>query len=346
MLQGFIFGSILFLKNKYNQHLKYLGLLVLFFSFYILWVLKFDYGLQEQLPYLQFLPVLFIWGIGPAFYIYFKLYFGETISLKKVYTYFIPLLFEQLYFNTITLIWWLNNWEYKNMSSIEKLLVDSVFSVEHVIGMILIGFYLVKSFQLIKSKGLHTSSKNASIFFYSFLIVWLIWTLYTFFDAIEYNLNLPPSSFYFFYILLTILLYGVSFLGFKIDNSKFSLIGVDKRTELSSEMIELSHEIQNIIEKEKLYLNPELNLRDLSDLLEVTPNKISNTINITKKESFRDFINQYRVNEFKRRLKKSNLETHTIISIAYDSGFNSKSSFQRIFKKNEGMTATEYIKNC
>lgn len=216
MLQGFIFGSVLFLKNKFNHHLKYLGLLVLFLSFYILWVLKFDLGLQEQLPYLQFVPILFIWGIGPAFYLYFKLYLGHSIQLKKVFKYFIPLVLEQLFFNTITLIWWSNNWDYSKMNNIEKLLVNSVFSVEHLVGVIIIGFYLIKSFTLIRDRDLHKSINYISFFFYFLLFTYLIWATFSFYDALYFNFNLAPSSFYHFYIILSILLYSTSILGFSV----------------------------------------------------------------------------------------------------------------------------------
>ena len=344
MLQGFIFGSILFFRNKFNHHLKYLGVLVLFFSFYILWVLKFDFGLQEQLPNLQFLPALFIWGIGPAFYIYFKLYLGQSISLKKIYKYFIPLLLEQLYFNMITLIWWSNNWNYSEMNTIEKLLVNSVFSVEHLVGIIIIGFYIIKSFQLIRKKDLHNSINSISFFFYSLFFTYLIWANYSFYDALYFNFNLPPSNFYTFYIILSILLYSISILGFRLNNSKFSLVSITSESIITIKALELANRIESIVEEEELYLNPDLNLNYLSKLLEVTPNKISRTINLVKNQPFRDFINQYRVENFKKRLNSSDLEKHTIISIAYDSGFNSKSSFQRIFKNYEGMTATDYIK--
>lgn len=344
MLQGFIVGSVLFFKNKFDHHLKYLGILVLIFSFYMLWVLKFDFGLQEEFPYLQFLPLLFIWGIGPAFYIYFQLYFGKSIPLKKILKYFIPLFLEQFYFNTINLIWWLNNWDYSKMSTIEKLLANSVFSIEHVVGIAIIGFYLIKSFQLIKTKHLHNSINSISFFFYFLFFTYLIWTAYSFYDALFFNFDLPPSSFYIFYILLSVLLYSTSILGFKFNDSKFSLASITNESIITLEELELANRIKKTFEEEKLYLNQELNLHGLSEQLEVSPNRISRALNLVKHQSFRDFVNQYRVNEFKQRLISSNLEKHTIIGIAYDSGFNSKSSFQRIFKNNEGITATEYLK--
>lgn len=343
MLQGFIFGSILFIKNKFSHHLKYLGALVLIFSFYILWVLKFDFGLQERSPWLQFLPLLCIWGIGPAFYIYFHLYFGETIPLKKVFKHFIPLLLEQLYFNSITLIWWLNNWDYSKMNTIERLLTSSVFSVEHIVAVIITSFYLFKTFKLFKKKDLINSVKNISFFFYLLFSTCFIWAAYSVYDVLFFNFNLPPSSFYGFYIILSILLYSMSILGFKFNNSKFDLVTISNECKITSEELNLASRVENVIKEEKLYLNQELNLNYLSNLLEVSPNRISRSLNLVKNQSFRDFINKYRVDEFKKRLINSDMKKVTIISIAYDSGFNSKSSFQRIFKNYEGMTATEYI---
>ena len=72
MLQGFIFGALLCWKSKFKGAQFFLGLTVLFLSFYLLWVLKYDYEFQTFIPELQFLPVLFLWGIGPAFYAYLR----------------------------------------------------------------------------------------------------------------------------------------------------------------------------------------------------------------------------------------------------------------------------------
>ena len=77
--------------------------------------------------------------------------------------------------------------------------------------------------------------------------------------------------------------------------------------------------------------------------LDISPNHLSQVINQYEKKNFYDFINMYRVEEFKRRALKPENSNYSILAIAYDSGFNSKSSFNQVFKKIEGKTPSRYL---
>ncbi len=61
-------------------------------------------------------------------------------------------------------------------------------------------------------------------------------------------------------------------------------------------------------------------------------------------KTFSEFLNEYRVNEVKEKLKTEDRSLQTILAIALDSGFNSKASFNRVFKKHTGLTPSEYVK--
>ena len=61
-------------------------------------------------------------------------------------------------------------------------------------------------------------------------------------------------------------------------------------------------------------------------------------------QSFRNYVNSYRITEFKTRLGTYDLHNHNIISLSYECGFNSKASFHRAFKKHTGCTPVEYLK--
>ena len=96
--------------------------------------------------------------------------------------------------------------------------------------------------------------------------------------------------------------------------------------------------------KEKYYLDPDLNITVFAENIQQHPNKISAILNNIMNQTFRDYVNSYRVNEFKTRLKSIHLSNHTTMSLAFDCGFNSRSSFNRIFKKHVGCTPVEYLK--
>ena len=94
----------------------------------------------------------------------------------------------------------------------------------------------------------------------------------------------------------------------------------------------------------KPYLRSRLTLQDLAEEVNIPTNHLSQVINEQLGQTFYDFINKHRVKEFKQRVSQPGAKHYTLISIAYDSGFNAKSSFNRIFKKFEGCTPTQYMK--
>jgi AraC-like DNA-binding protein len=94
---------------------------------------------------------------------------------------------------------------------------------------------------------------------------------------------------------------------------------------------------------EKVYTDPEINLVRLSEKLEVTPGLVSYTINTSFKRNFRNLINEYRLEEVKKRLIDPRTNHLSILGIALECGFNSEASFYRIFKKSTGKSPKEFM---
>lgn len=97
------------------------------------------------------------------------------------------------------------------------------------------------------------------------------------------------------------------------------------------------------MKEQKPHLNPDLNLGMLSKEFGVSADYLSGIINGLLGMNFYDFINHYRVEEFKQMCRDSSKRKLTIIALAYDCGFNSKATFNRVFKKNTGITPGEYF---
>ncbi len=98
------------------------------------------------------------------------------------------------------------------------------------------------------------------------------------------------------------------------------------------------------MEQEKLYLDAELTVAKLADKLSIPPPHLSQIINEGLKQNFVDFINTYRVEEAKRKLLDPLKRHYTVLAIAEEAGFNSKSSFNAAFKKHTQMTPSEFRK--
>jgi TolB-like protein/AraC-like DNA-binding protein/Tfp pilus assembly protein PilF len=98
------------------------------------------------------------------------------------------------------------------------------------------------------------------------------------------------------------------------------------------------------IKENEPFLDPALTLRSLADQIAIHPNKLSWLLNERLDKSFNEFINAYRVRHFKLLAKDPKNVHLTLIGLAYDSGFNSKTVFNTYFKKETGLTPNQFLK--
>lgn len=102
--------------------------------------------------------------------------------------------------------------------------------------------------------------------------------------------------------------------------------------------------LKNYMEEHKPYLDANLTLPDLAERINVPSHHLSRAINEKLGLNFYEFVNRYRVDEVKAKLSDSSFSNLSLLGIAYDSGFNTKSAFNRVFKKMTGTTPSEYKK--
>ena len=96
------------------------------------------------------------------------------------------------------------------------------------------------------------------------------------------------------------------------------------------------------MEKEKLFLDEDLSLPQMAQLLKIHPNYLSQVINERCKKNFNEFVNHYRIEEFKHMVALEENRKMTFLALAYDCGFNSKASFNNSFKKFTGTTPSAF----
>lgn len=99
-----------------------------------------------------------------------------------------------------------------------------------------------------------------------------------------------------------------------------------------------------ILNEEKPFINPNLTLNELAEFLKVHPNYLSQVINSKENKNFYELINEKRIEEFMHKIVQPESKQYTFLAIAFECGFNSKTSFNRNFKKYTGVTPTEYQK--
>jgi AraC-like DNA-binding protein len=116
----------------------------------------------------------------------------------------------------------------------------------------------------------------------------------------------------------------------KYQNSNLSLEEIEK----------YAKKISHLFEHEKIFKDTRLNLKELSNRLELNTKYVSEIINVYFNKSFISLLNNYRIEESKRILQ--DISDITIKEVCYDVGFNSRSAFNSTFKKFTGESPSDY----
>lgn len=106
----------------------------------------------------------------------------------------------------------------------------------------------------------------------------------------------------------------------------------------------ISGELKKLMETGKPYVNPDLTLADLAMMIDVSTHKMSYYFSQYLHQSYYDYINTFRVNEFKRMATSGEASRYTLSALSAKAGFSSRASFFRYFKKSEGITPAQYMK--
>lgn len=133
-----------------------------------------------------------------------------------------------------------------------------------------------------------------------------------------------------------------------VQKDEIDLDAADKKYKNSgltdNDIDEIHKKLTRLLDEEKPFTNPNLTLDELAKMLHVHPNSLSQVINTKEEKNFYELINKRRIDEFVKKLAEPENKQYTLISIAFECGFNSKASFNRNFKKYFGLTPSEYQK--
>ncbi|WP_353776981.1 helix-turn-helix domain-containing protein [Winogradskyella sp. 3972H.M.0a.05] len=179
------------------------------------------------------------------------------------------------------------------------------------------------------------------------IIFTIIWGILTIVDVFIMGYSLGYIYFYPYYLFIAFIGY---FISFSLDHLSRKRIPIHFQKTTSKALISeektktVLDNLDRLMREEKLYLKGDLRSKDVSDKLGITVQTLSYAINKGLKNSFNDYINKLRVLHVKERLEAGDLEKKNLAGIAKESGFNSESSFYRIFKKVAGVTPKEYLK--
>lgn len=343
-----IMGLLRLKQKKLSHHL-----LVVFWLL-ILSVLIFFYADLHNLRTLRFITHFFgsntRFLLPPLIYIYVKSIFSDSKNLlKNNCIHFIPVIINFLVY-TIPISLNLQIAELLDGNIYRALIQDLYGIIYFVLSLKL--FYAVnktmkQNYSNLKEKDFLWIEK----FLICFLLVLVIDLLITICEmSFGYNVFWDGYITVFFMIIAMGYLgyYGVTqseiFLPDFLIQKHITNNGPDDKSSYlkEDEKNALKNEFYKLMNDEKLYLQPDLNLKTIADKMHISERKLSAFFNEVLNSNFYESINSFRVEEAKKILKTDVVDSHSITGIGLSCGFSSKSSFYRIFKNKTGITPSIY----
>lgn len=207
----------------------------------------------------------------------------------------------------------------------------------------------IKRYQIYIKNNYSNDNRHNLNWLYRLLVIisilWFLWVPYTLADYFLFEYKLGIASYYPLYILMAVITIWISaeaFLRPEIILVEASPNESDRKTEISLEILEEANWLKSQMEANLFYLDSELTLSSLAKELDIHPNNLSRLINVGLSKSFSDFVNEYRTEAVISKLNNPKYNNITLLGIAFDSGFNSKTTFNRVFKKTTGKTPAAY----
>nr|WP_288934690.1 helix-turn-helix domain-containing protein [uncultured Allomuricauda sp.] len=359
-----IFTSLFFfilLLNKKNKSLPdtILAFWMLVIGIHLASTYIYSEGYWDVYPHLigitAPLPLLY----GPLLYIYVVYSLKENYQIdKRDYWHFFPIVIAYLYMFRF----------YFFYTAEEKRLVDKgelddfgTFGTILVLAVIVSAItYAAFSYRLLKrhQKLIQDNFSNIE----KINLNWLrsfIWGVALIFltvaivivsrDVVGIDFPFNPDFIFYSMIVFSILClgyFGIRHQNIFTDNKVFEiknqLKATYKNSGLKDDIATTKHNaLMKLMVEQKPYLEPNLTLSVMADKLDLPLHHLSQIINQFEGQNFNDFINKYRVEEFIDRASKDN--RFSFLAIALESGFNSKSTFNAVFKKHKGETPSKYM---
>jgi putative ABC transport system permease protein len=175
----------------------------------------------------------------------------------------------------------------------------------------------------------------------SFGVLWLLWIPVTIAGYFYYQLSI--QAYYLLHVLLAAVIIWIGAVAFLRQEVGVQALNAPLlKPRLPAEMKQRGIWLKKAVQANLYYQDPELSLSLLAEKLELGPHELSRIINTVLKKSFNDFINEYRVADLVQKLQDPAYNHITLLGIAFESGFNSKTTFNRTFKQITGKSPAEY----
>lgn len=360
-IQGMVFGFILLKSSRYNRAANLFLAILLFLLSYrlIVQVMRlFGLGYYDGWYYIM---LDFSWLNGALLYFYTRAQITSKFKLqRKDWIHFIPVFIQiccSIFVRLQNLYWdgtreslsWLGYWGYvvwMNNATIYIIASSLIVFYTYHSGKALKGAEILGEINPAKSKWISRILKAFKVYFTLVLIILLG-------DLLIFNITTDNDYFYFnrfyfypFFIGLAVLIYWLGIEGFSRRNQQGPAIKKKLSPAEKIRLLEISKVLKELMVEKKLYKDQEISISSVANEMGVKSYLVSKCLNDIIEKKFNDYINEYRVKEVQQLLKNSENKKYTLLSLAMEAGFNSKSSFNRAVKKQLGITPNELKSSC
>ena len=304
--------------------------------------------------------------LAPLIYLYIKSITTSLFQFKRLdFLHFLPFVLFALYRISIYTYDWLQPGFHDNQNGVLKLSLDEPYvqPLMTAFGFAQMLLYLAFTLQLFfnyrrKINAFFSNTYKLELnWIRNFLLVYTFLFSYDVIQTIisEFFVELGYTQQWWLVFFAGIAITFVGIKGFFTDTTKLKKLNFSftpnkvsvpeiqnsPKKEVSKEAI--AH-ISQLMESEKPYLDPELNLIDLAKRANMSRSQLSETINLGFRKNFNDFVNMYRIEAFKKMIAEEKHEQLSLLGIAFECGFNSKATFNRVFKKLTQTSPSEFLK--
>lgn len=286
---------------------------------------------------------------GPFLYLYFKrLVFKNASEQTLKFKHYIPSILMLLYF-----LWTLSFTFEEYRTILGPVGMFTIYFIMELTGVLSFAVYAYLSFKIVRQikNSEHATEYTQKIARYiqyvtvgiSFIAV--CWAVGVFNVYILRNYN-SVISYKLIWICIAVFLFIVGY--FSFTQPEIVRLPVPKKAPqkdrlTEEEIAEIQQKLTKLIEEEHIYTRSDLSLKILAKELHTTANNLSWLLNSVYEKTFYEYINEFRVQAFLQKIEAGEHKKQTLLAIAMDAGFNSKSTFNKTFKLLMNDTPSRYI---
>lgn len=359
IIQGIITGALLLKSTKNKRSNIFLSLSLFSFCFLSSKTILHTLNLWN-IPFFRFFPIGVELAIPPLIFFYVKSLVNPNFKFRtNDWLHFIPFFISQSYAFIVYFFTLKTNKIYEKDSIANLFNFNTIKQIDEYFLLLSLLIYLYFGFRqlIVYKKWVANNTSDNTIpnfkwlerIFYLFVVIGVFLLINLFIDAVFNFRNTTILHWDLLILLITATIYYLGFSGllqpdysFTIKQQKLKKANNPLKKQKEDSIL---NNLNTAIHTQKIFLNPTLNIDKLAGIIGVTSRDLSKFINQNHNKSFRDYINEHRINEVKLKLKTNDFTKKSILGIATECGFNSEASFYRVFKKVTKKSPLEYVKD-